>query len=31
MPQGLEPDAVAVRILAAIVTDEKDVAADAFA
>ncbi|MEY4039560.1 MAG: hypothetical protein RLZZ52_428 [Actinomycetota bacterium] len=31
MPQGLEPDAVASRIVAAIVTDEKDVAADAFA
>lgn len=30
-PQGLEPDAVAVRILAAITTDEKDVPADSFA
>lgn len=31
MPQGLNPDAVAVRIVAAIATDEKDVAAEAFA
>lgn len=30
-PQGLEPDAVAVRIVAAITTDEKDVPADSFA
>jgi short-subunit dehydrogenase len=30
MPQGLDPDAVAVRILAAIVTDEKDVPAELF-
>lgn len=30
-PQGLEPDSVAVRIVAAITTDEKDVPADSFA
>lgn len=30
-PQGLESDAVAVRIVAAITTDEKDVPADSFA
>jgi len=30
MPQGLEPDAVAARIVAAIVTDEKDVPAELF-
>lgn len=30
-PQGLEPDAVAVRIVAAIATEEKDVSADSFA
>jgi short-subunit dehydrogenase len=30
MPQGLSPEAVAGRIVAAIVTDEKDVPADAF-
>ncbi|MDH6532664.1 short-subunit dehydrogenase [Aurantimicrobium minutum] len=31
MPQGLDPDAVAVRILTAITTDEKDVPAESFA
>jgi short-subunit dehydrogenase len=30
MPQGLEPDAVAARIVAAIVNDEKDVPAELF-
>jgi cyclic-di-GMP-binding biofilm dispersal mediator protein len=30
MPQGLDPDAVAARIVAAIVNDEKDVPAEAF-
>jgi short-subunit dehydrogenase len=30
MPQGLEPDAVAARIVAAIVTDEKDVPVELF-
>ena len=30
MPQGLDPDVVAARIVAAIVNDEKDVPAEAF-
>ncbi|MEK7662631.1 MAG: short-chain dehydrogenase, partial [Actinomycetota bacterium] len=30
MPQGLDPDAVAARIVAAIVNDDKDVPAELF-